>query len=118
MPDVDRSTPSGWGRIETLVLVAGFTWCFWFFLWPHDSFDRIRDGMSRAEVIAAVGTPPRKAARMLPFCRKGATPYRDCDAVNKSGAVYFLAWKVGAASWMVIGFDANDKVCFHGRVNT
>ncbi len=118
MPPTSVARLSGWGRIETLVLVLGIAGATWLFLRFDDPFDRVRNGMSRADVIAAVGAPPRKEARTLPYCREGATPYRDCAAINKSGAVYFLSWKVGIASWMVIGLDANGKVCFRGRLNT
>jgi hypothetical protein len=108
----------GWGRIETVILVISVAGLAWLFLWPGDKFSQVSIGMSRAEAIATVGTPPRKEDKALSFCREGATPYRDCDEIKKTGAVYFLLWKVGIGSWMVIGLDANDKVCFRGRVNT
>ena len=113
-----KSAQHGWGRIETLILVISAAGLAWLFFWPGDTFSQVKIGMSRAQVIAAVGTTPRKEDKLLPFCREGATPYRDCDEIRKSGAVYFLLWKVGIGSWMVIGLDANDKVCFRGRVNT
>ena len=112
------STQSGWGRIETVILVISLAGLAWLFLWPGDKFSEVNIGMSRAEAIATVGSPPRKEVTVLPFCREGETPYRDCDEIRKSRAVYFLLWKVGIGSWMVIGLDANDKVCFRGRVNT
>ena len=107
----------GWGRIETVILSISVAGLAWLFLWPGDQFSQVSIGMSRAQAIAIVGTLPRKEDKTLPFCREGATPYRDCEEIKKSGAVYFLLWKVGIASWMVVGLDANDRVCFRGRVN-
>jgi hypothetical protein len=108
----------GWGRIETVILVISVAGLAWLFLWPGDTFSQVSIGMSRAEAIATVGTPPSKEDKTLPFCREGAAPYRDCEEIKKTGAVYFLLWKVGIGSWMVVGLDANDRVCFRRRVNT
>lgn len=113
-----RTGQAGWGRIETAILAISVAGLAWLFLWPGDRFSQVEIGMSRAEAIATVGTPPRKEGGTLAFCREGATPYRDCEHISKSGAVYFLLWKVGIGSWMVVGLDANDRVCFRGRVNT
>lgn len=113
-----RTGQAGWGRIETVILAISVAGLAWLFLWPGDRFSQVEIGMSRAEAIATVGTPPRKEGGTLAFCREGATPYRDCEDIRKSGAVYFLLWKVGIGSWMVVGLDANDRVCFRGRVNT
>ena len=113
-----RFKQCGWGRIESFILVIGVAGLAWLFLWPADRFSQVKIGMSRSEAIATVGTPPRKEDKALPFCREGATPYRDCEEIRKSGAVYFLLWKVGIGSWMVVGLDVNDKVCYRGRVNT
>ena len=115
---VRRFKQCGWGRIESFILVIGVAGLAWLFLWPGDTFSQVKIGMSRSEAIATVGTPPRKEDKALPFCREGATPYRDCEEIRKSGAVYFLLWKVGIGSWMVVGLDANDKVCYRRRVNT
>ena len=112
------SLQRGWGRIETVILAVSVAGLAWLFLWPGEPFSQVKIGMSRAEAIATVGTPPRNEDKALPFCRDGATLYRDCDEIRKSGAVYFLLWIVGIGSWMVIGLDANDRVCFRGRVNT
>ena len=108
----------GWGRIESFILVISVAGLAWLFLWPGDKFSRVSIGMPRAQAIATVGDPPPKEHKTLPFCREGATPYRDCEKIMKSGAMYFLLWKVGIADWMVVGLDANDRVCFRGRVNT
>ena len=113
-----RINQRGWGRIETLILAISVAGLAWLFLWPGDPFSHVSIGMSRAQAIATVGSPPRKEDKTLPFCRDGATPYRDCEEIKKSAAVTFLLWKVGIGSWMVIGLDANDRVCFRGRVNT
>ena len=115
---VRRFKQCGWGRIESFILVIGVAGLAWLFLWPADTFNQVKIGMTRSEAIATVGMPPRKEDKALPFCREGATPYRDCEEIRKSGAVYFLLWKVGIGSWMVVGLDANDKVCYRGRVNT
>jgi len=77
----------GWGRIETVILVISVAGLAWLFLWPGDKFSQVSIGMSRAEAIAIVGTPPRKEDKVLSFCREGATPYRDCDEIKKTGAV-------------------------------
>jgi hypothetical protein len=108
----------GWGRIETVIIAVSLAGFAWLFLWPDESFNDVKIGMSRAEAVAAIGIPPRKEDKMLAFCPEGATAVRDCDEIRKSGAVYFLLWKVGIGSWMVVGLDRNDRVCFHGRVNT
>ena len=113
-----RIRQRGWGRIETVILAISVAGLGWLFLWPGDPFSHVSIGMSRAEAIAMVGTPPRKEDKTLPFCHEGAPAYQDCEKIKKSGAVYFLLWKVGIGSWMVVGLDANDKVCFRGRVNT
>jgi hypothetical protein len=113
-----RTRQRGWGRIETLILAISVAGLAWLFLWPGDPFSQVSIGMPRAQAIATVGSPPRKEDKTLPFCREGATPYRDCEEIKKTGAVTFLLWKVGIGSWMVIGLDANDRVCFRGRVNT
>ena len=115
---VRRFKQCGWGRIESFILVIGMAGLAWLFLWPADTFSQVKIGMTRSEAIATVGMPPRKEDKALPFCREGATPYRDCDEIRISGAVYFLLWKVGIGSWMVVGLDANDKVCYRRRVNT
>lgn len=112
------SLQRGWGRIETVILAVSVAGLAWLFLWPGEPFSQVKIGMSRAEAIATVGTPPRNEDKALPFCRDGAALYRDCDEIRKSDAVYFLLWKVGIGSWMVVGLDANDRVCFRGRVNT
>lgn len=112
------ATQKGWGRIETVILAISVAGLAWLFLWPVDTFSQVKIGMSRTEAIAAVGLSPRREDKALPFCREGATLYRECEDIRKSGAVYFLLWKVGIGSWMVIGLDAGDKVCYHARVNT
>ena len=112
------TTQRGWGRIESFILAISVAGLAWLFLLPGDSFSQVRIGMSRAEALAIVGTSPRKEVKTLPFCNEGAAPYRDCEDIKKTGAVRYLLWKVGIGSWMVIGLDANDRVCFRGRVNT
>jgi hypothetical protein len=108
----------GWLRIETIILVISAAGLAWLLLWPGSMFSQVAIGMTRAQAIAAIGRPPTREEKTLPFCREGATPYRDCDEIRQSGAVYFLLWKVGIGSWVVIGLDANARVCFRGRVNT
>lgn len=110
--------PHGWGRIETLILMISVAGLAWLFLWPGDSFSQVAIGMSRAQALATVGTPPRKEGTTLPFCSDGASRVPECEEIRKTGAVYFLLWNAGGGAWRVIALDINDRVCYRRKVKT
>lgn len=81
-------------------------------------FADVELGMSRAEVITALGEKPRLEEEQLNFCRNWPDKQfwlGDCEKALKSNAVVFLIWKWGPDTYYVVGLDVNDKVVYKSR---
>jgi len=76
----------------------------------------VRIGMTREQVVAAVGHKPwrEEQGASFPSCADPPTWYGDCAKLKASGASRFLIWRTGIDTLLVVGFDASDRVVFKG----
>lgn len=84
-------------------------------LQPMKLADRIKTGMSEAEVVQAVGQAPAETNSNFPACAEKSGDWTgDCASVMRSGATKFLIWKFGVDTVLVVGIGADAKVVFSG----
>ena len=80
-------------------------------LYPMYLESQARLGMDRQEVLSNLKDKDYRLSEDLAFCANGAW-FGDCEAANDSDSIEFLILKVGIDTWLVVGFNDQDKVSF------
>ena len=93
-----------------IILVGIIAWAA---IQAHLVLNRIKPGMTRAQVVDEVGMPPKFDQSDFPACNGSGQHWTgDCGSLKSSNAKTFATWKFGIDTLLVVGFDANGKVVF------
>jgi hypothetical protein len=101
---------AGWSTVETVIAVIIFGAIAWFVTMPERTTGKVKVGMSKDEIVAAVGRPLQWEGDALPECVSGNL--ERCRNAKQSGAVRYLKWQTFVDSALIVGICADGKVCF------
>ena len=89
---------------------------------------RVKPGMTRTEVIEAIGEPQNVNPQVDPpqawvlhgkaVCSYSFTPAQGCDAALATGATEFLVWHLtflDLDTKFLVGFNTDDQVVYSSR---
>ncbi len=103
--------------VSSIIILIGII--AWAAIQPLLVLNRIKPGMTRAQVIDEVGMPPKFDRTDFPECTGTGQHWTgDCEVLKSSGAATFATWKFGIDTLLVVGFDTKGKVVFRGVGDT
>ena len=96
--------------VGATIAVAIFAGIAWMVSSPERTTAKVKVGMSREEVVAAVGRPAQWEGDALPEC--ASSDLERCRNAKQSGAVRYLRWQTFVDSALIVGICKDGIVCF------
>lgn len=106
------------GRVLILIVGVMFLLIVWFAVRPAYMLNQLKADMSSEDVVSVLGKPAISRQNHDGLCEKEILDDETCDEFINAGSTSIVYWKLGIDTWIVVGFDEDNKLRFKLTVDS